>query len=1062
MDDPKKDWLLSAFSHAQKRRYFLPHAAVVLLEILAVFVLLMAVAFGGFVWKLRAGPIDVSFARDYIETALADPQAGLTPSVETIVLDWSDITGPLLLSFKNAKLFNAQGEAVVSVDEASLSLSKAALLIGKISPVALIIKQPVLQVTRGTDGAIGLGLLGVEAKPKPGQEKTPSPFFANLLEYINHPATSGRQGLGALKAFKIENAKVVIEDKTLSASWVAPSLNAKFESQRDGFKGSVDFELSDDPAAPSYFKMDMVTPWDTKISQVKAEAKNIDPWFFAQKIPTLTALKKGDALFDAQAAMVLDATMKPLKAALEISSPNGKVTDSNVATHEVTYANAGLSAEYDSEKGKLEVTKLGAVIEGLTVQGKASFDVKDGEISGPAHIGVVEIEQKNLADIWPPPLAEDAARDWAVNKISGGVFTDIAGDAVLSLHKSDAGVWEFSAKDATASLKFNGMNVDYRAPLAPVKNGKGDIKIIADKERMVVNVESGTLGDLTIKSGQVEIGNIFTHDKGVADINVKLQGPLKGVLTYLTADPINLKHTFDLDKVAGQADLDVNIGLPTLHDIRMKDVQVVVLGAASDIIMPGIVKSLDLTGGPYKVALKEGALDVSGPGALGGADGTFEYKTFLDSEGKAYKDQVNAKINTTPVMRQGLGVDLSDFIDGVAPGEVIYTAYQDGHAEADIKSDLTQTHAFFDALGYDKPVGKTGAASAKVKMQNGDIKQVVDLEITADDLGIHKGDIVFRQVKGKSEIAKGTFDDFSVGLTKGSMHMDVDQAGRYKIDVASSNFDLGPVMAQRPKKTSTGPAMTIDMNAAQMRGVDGSTLGAGKFHIERDAQCRYDDFEVNASLGKSDVTSLNYKMDENGVRHFDFNADDAGAMLRAFGIYKNVIGGKIAIHGQSKKEGDPHDMVGQAEMTDFKVVHAPTLARLVSALSLPGIVGLLNNEGLGFSKLQANYSWNYKPEGSVLSIEDGRTSGNSVGFTFDGKIDQSNSTIDVSGTAAPLSTLNRIIGKIPLVGNLLTGGPSAGVIAATYTIRGKTDAPDVSVNPLSVLAPGIVRKILFQ
>ena len=39
MDDPKKDWLLSAFSHAQKRRYFLPHAAVVLLEILAVFVL---------------------------------------------------------------------------------------------------------------------------------------------------------------------------------------------------------------------------------------------------------------------------------------------------------------------------------------------------------------------------------------------------------------------------------------------------------------------------------------------------------------------------------------------------------------------------------------------------------------------------------------------------------------------------------------------------------------------------------------------------------------------------------------------------------------------------------------------------------------------------------------------------------------------------------------------------------------------------------------------------------------------------------------------------------------
>src|SRR5262249_18502184 len=149
---------------------------------------------------------------------------------------------PLSLSFKKAKVFNAQGEAVVSVDEASLSLSKAALLIGKISPIALIIKEPVVQVTRGADGEINFGVVGVQAKPKPGQEKSPSPFFENLLNYIDHPSSPGRQGLGALKEFKIENARVVIDDKALNASWIAPSLNADFESEKDGLKGSIDLE----------------------------------------------------------------------------------------------------------------------------------------------------------------------------------------------------------------------------------------------------------------------------------------------------------------------------------------------------------------------------------------------------------------------------------------------------------------------------------------------------------------------------------------------------------------------------------------------------------------------------------------------------------------------------------------------------------------------------------------------------------------------------------------------------------------------------------------------------
>ncbi|MBU6234951.1 MAG: hypothetical protein KGQ41_03825, partial [Alphaproteobacteria bacterium] len=67
------------------------------------------------------------------------------------------------------------------------------------------------------------------------------------------------------------------------------------------------------------------------------------------------------------------------------------------------------------------------------------------------------------------------------------------------------------------------------------------------------------------------------------------------------------------------------------------------------------------------------------------------------------------------------------------------------------------------------------------------------------------------------------------------------------------------------------------------------------------------------------------------------------------------------------------------------------------------------------------------------------------------------------GTAIPMSEINGLISSIPLVGDILTGGnKNSGIFAATYTMKGNSADPSVSVNPLSVLTPGILRRILFE
>jgi hypothetical protein len=60
-----------------------------------------------------------------------------------------------------------------------------------------------------------------------------------------------------------------------------------------------------------------------------------------------------------------------------------------------------------------------------------------------------------------------------------------------------------------------------------------------------------------------------------------------------------------------------------------------------------------------------------------------------------------------------------------------------------------------------------------------------------------------------------------------------------------------------------------------------------------------------------------------------------------------------------------------------------------------------------------------------------------------------------------LQGLNSALCEIPLFGAIITGPKCEGISGMTFAIQGSMDRPEVIVNPLSMLAPGIFRDI-FQ
>src|SRR5438876_343914 len=98
------------------------------------------------------------------------------------------------------------------------------------------------------------------------------------------------------------------------------------------------------------------------------------------------------------------------------------------------------------------------------------------------------------------------------------------------------------------------------------------------------------------------------------------------------------------------------------------------------------------------------------------------------------------------------------------------------------------------------------------------------------------------------------------------------------------------------------------------------------------------------------------------------------------------------------------------------------------------------------------------PPGSRLTFERLLGFGEALGVTAEGWVDLDQDRLDLQGTVAPAYALNSLFGNVPIIGTLLGGG-SQGLFAANYRLSGASADPQVTVNPLAALTPGILRQL---
>ena len=141
---------------------------------------------------------------------------------------------------------------------------------------------------------------------------------------------------------------------------------------------------------------------------------------------------------------------------------------------------------------------------------------------------------------------------------------------------------------------------------------------------------------------------------------------------------------------------------------------------------------------------------------------------------------------------------------------------------------------------------------------------------------------------------------------------------------------------------------------------------------------------------------------------------------------------------------------------DFKVKDVPVLAKLLSLASLQGIADLLTGEGIRFSEFEIDFT----SEGKNLTIDELYAIGPAISILMSGYVEK-DKLVSLRGTLVPATTLNKVIGSLPLIGEILVGSKTGeGIFGVSFKIKGHPKKLKTTVNPIKTLTPRFITRTL--
>ena len=581
----------------------------------------------------------------------------------------------------------------------------------------------------------------------------------------------------------------------------------------------------------------------------------------------------------------------------------------------------------------------------------------------------------------------------------------------------------------------------------------------------VAGVATGRTTSLTFTRGFVEgqngrrltllDGTFYApeNDKKPAPATVlaHLSGSMDAVADLLGRDGMKPYGGMQIDSsvMKGQVDAQLNVSLKLGNKVvKPEDVGVRVNATIANLTIDKLVGKEKLDQGSLSVASDATGLRATGQGRLFGAPATIEMK-------KAPGADMDATIGfqLDEAGRNRMGMSFGAGVTGPIGVRVTSAFGVKDPPPAQVELDLQRTNLDGVLPGLLKPAGK--AAKATFLLDSGahglTIDQLVfDVAGGASARGVIELDAAggFHSAR-MSQLRLSPGDDMKVDADDGKDGV--------RITVRASALDARPFFKglladNSAKDISASKDIDLDLHAATVVGGNRQTLTGVDLKVSRRGG-GLRNFQLQARAGKAPVIGVTTSS-ASGDPVISISTGDGGAFLGFLDFYKRMEGGRFELAARM----DPAGMEGSFRVSDFVLRDEPALRRLVSegvaARDEKGAVRIDTGAAV-FTRMQAAFT----RSGDEIAVRDGLLYGTQIGIKLDGSVDFNRDRLNVVGTFVPAYGVNNLFSQIPLFGPILGGASNEGLFAVNFRASGAISAPQLTINPLSAIAPGFLRNL---
>jgi len=679
-----------------------------------------------------------------------------------------------------------------------------------------------------------------------------------------------------------------------------------------------------------------------------------------------------------------------------------------------------------------------------------------------------------LKKLWPPAAAR-GAREWIVENVSDQTIVD--GDLAVNLTSEAlaAALDDAPLPNEQLSLSFNLRNVTTKyfrdLPVITNATAQGLLRGNDFEVRLsdgTVNLPNGER--LKVSNGRFFVDNLATRGT-VGDITVDVSGTSSNVLRLIDMEPLGYAKAAGIapEALGGTSVTRVHVRLPMLQTVTFEQVDIDARSKLSGVSLKSVFKGGNIEDGAMVLDVDKQGLVGKGTVSLNGVSTKLTWREKFDGGKGATRIEAVAVLDDQA--RNRLNIDTASFLRGPVRVKMVAAKGQSGFDRMHVDADLSKAEFRFDQLMWRRAAGDGAKATFDVDFGENGSTTISNLALSGPDHLSIKGGL---SVGAKGELISIQMSEVNLGPgNRFALQGQKNGDGVLAFRINADSFDARPLVNSMFSRSNTarddgGTSSSESSNTRVSVSAQIRTLFLHNHEHLTDAVVSANTFSgvlqqlrLSGKFANSKSFQIVISPDSAGGRPLVAASDDAGAALRAVDLYTRAHRGTLRLDAVLGKPETGEIKQGRLRLKNFIVRDEPALKELGSTTHNAGVTSNGTQQAptdeTKFNTLKLNFVVDAT---HMRIVDEAVVYGPAIGSTARGSIRRADGLLNIAGTLTPVYALNSAISNVPILGPVLMGGEGQGLFGVTFAVTGSLKRPRVTINPVSALAPGFLRRFL--